>query len=63
MSVKAINTEIPENMNMPILYITIGIPGSGKTTWVKNNLSKSCKVIALDNIRREVYGFFSSGIG
>ncbi len=58
MSRKSINKHVSEEAVMPILYLTIGIPGSGKSTWTMNNLANTCKIIALDNIRKEVYGFF-----
>jgi predicted kinase len=45
------------------LYITIGIPGSGKSTWVRNNLRVSGKIIvALDEIRKKRYGFFPQNL-
>lgn len=40
------------------VYMTIGIPGSGKSTWVESNLNESLVWVALDGIRREVYGYF-----
>ena len=40
------------------LYLTVGIPGAGKTTWVQEKLSHSCEVVALDKIRKGIYGFF-----
>ncbi len=40
------------------VYITVGIPASGKSTWVSRNLSKSALIVALDVIRNDVYGFF-----
>lgn len=40
------------------VYMTIGIPGSGKTTWVRRNISKSIVIIALDELRGKEYGYF-----
>ncbi len=47
---------------MPTLYIMVGIPGAGKTTWASRNLSRSSTVIALDLIRRGVYGEFPQNL-
>lgn len=45
------------------LYVTVGIPGSGKSTWVRNNLQVSGKIIvALDEIRKKRYGFFPQNL-
>ena len=41
-----------------ILIVTVGIPGSGKTSWVKNyieeNKDKNIEVISSDEIRKEL---------
>ena len=42
----------------PILFMMIGIPGSGKSTWARNNFKDSSMIVALDVIRRSVYGYF-----
>lgn len=34
---------------MKICYIMIGIPGSGKSTWLKNNASQNIKICSADN--------------
>lgn len=36
---------------MSTLYVMCGIPGSGKSTWVKNNLTENDKHISRDEIR------------
>ena len=43
---------------IPKLYLMVGIPGSGKTTWVSRNFEKSIKVVSTDLIRRRIYGYF-----
>lgn len=40
---------------MPTLYIMIGIPGSGKTTYAKKNLHEAV-YIGTDAIRKKLYG-------
>lgn len=35
---------------MPNLYVLVGVPGSGKSTWVQNQLwSKDCAIISTDD--------------
>lgn len=41
---------------MKTLYFTIGIPGSGKSTWVKNNHELYDAIICPDSIRKELTG-------
>lgn len=41
---------------MKTLYFTIGIPGSGKSTWVKNNPELYDALICPDSIRMELAG-------
>lgn len=36
------------------IYIMIGIPGSGKSTWIKNNLSPDIPIVSRDIIRAEL---------
>ena len=36
------------------VYFMIGIPGSGKSTWIKNNLGDDAVVISRDTIRTEI---------
>lgn len=33
------------------VYIMCGIPGSGKSTWISNNLDENIKIISRDIIR------------
>jgi len=35
-------------------YIMIGYPGSGKSTWIKNNLSKDVEILSKDLIRQDL---------
>lgn len=37
--------------NKPKAYLMVGLPGSGKSTWIKNNLPKNIVVISRDIIR------------
>jgi len=43
---------------MKKIYIIVGIPGSGKSTWVQKNITDTSKVavINMDTIREEVTG-------
>jgi predicted kinase len=41
--------------NGPTLYLTIGIPGSGKSTWIDRHLP-NVKRISMDRTRRELLG-------
>lgn len=34
---------------MPTLYILIGVPGSGKSTWLRKNMSQDGAVVSSDN--------------
>ena len=45
-------------MTRPVLILLCGIPGSGKTTWAKNYISKNPDFVHLssDAIRAELYG-------
>lgn len=40
------------------LYLMVGVPGSGKTTWISQNFGKDIKVVSTDLIRRQIYGYF-----
>ena len=48
-----------ENKDLPELILVIGIPGSGKTTWIKKFNQKHYNkyhVVSMDDIRRELTG-------
>lgn len=37
------------------LYVMVGIPSSGKTTWAQKNL-KNCVIVSTDDVRMELFG-------
>ena len=37
-----------------IAWIMLGVAGSGKSTWIKNNLGNEVKIISKDGIREEL---------
>jgi len=42
---------------LPELLVLIGIPGSGKSTWIaQNNISNKYRVVSPDKIRKELTG-------
>lgn len=43
-------------MSNKFLLMTIGLPRSGKTTWVKRNLNPEDVIVSGDEIRKIVYG-------
>lgn len=46
-----------EEKEIPELVLPIGIPGSGKSTWIKNfNANNKYVVVSPDSIRRELTG-------
>lgn len=51
---KDIKTYITESSNKVKVYLMVGIPGSGKSTWISNNLSKDIPVVSRDIIRVEL---------
>lgn len=42
------------NQTSPLIYVMIGIAGSGKTTWIKHNLSSNFVIVSRDIIREEL---------
>ncbi len=38
-----------EKFKTPILYVLVGLPVSGKSTWIKNNCDSSFVIISTDN--------------
>lgn len=43
--------------NKPVLYIMVGVPGSGKTTYAQNYLANDSTIIlSSDDIRKELFG-------
>ncbi len=43
-------------MTLPTLTMLIGLPGSGKSTYAKNNKTNDTIICSSDNIRKELYG-------
>ena len=43
-----------ERQNPFNVWIMCGLPGAGKSTWIKNNLSKNIQVVNQDSIRIEL---------
>jgi len=48
------NHGINNNDGPPIAYILVGLPGSGKSTWIKNNVDSSFSIISTDNIIEKI---------
>lgn len=51
---KSLKQFILESHKTSKVYIMIGLPGSGKSTWIKDNLDKDIEIISKDNIRKEL---------
>lgn len=50
-----------QKISTPIFLMLIGIPGSGKTTWVKETIKeKKFVVVCPDDIRKEITGSISN---
>lgn len=47
-----------ESDELPILLLTVGIPGSGKSTWIKKH-SKGFEIVSPDEIRKRLTGDIS----
>ena len=43
-----------EEINKPTAYLMVGIPGSGKSTWVKQNLPGDVEIISRDILRAKL---------
>jgi len=43
-----------DGRDLPVLLITVGIPGSGKSTWIRSQ--KGFEVVSLDEIRKQLTG-------
>jgi predicted kinase len=43
-----------EKPDLPVIYVMIGLPGSGKDTWISKNVSSDDVVICRDDIRAEL---------
>ena len=43
---------------MPVVIMSVGLPGSGKTTYLKSlyKLSSNCSYLCADDVRAEIYG-------
>lgn len=46
----------PDEPRLPRLYVMVGIPASGKSTWIEQHLPPSVVRIRLDRLRRKAYG-------
>jgi predicted kinase len=42
--------------SLPALTLMVGIPGSGKSSWIAENKSENAVVVSPDDIRRELSG-------
>ena len=51
---KSLKDFILESQKKSNVYIMIGLPGSGKSTWIKDNLDKNIEIISKDQIRKEL---------
>ena len=53
-SVRAAINEVSSNLAKPTVYLMFGIPGSGKSTWIKKNLPNDIPIVSRDIIRAEL---------
>lgn len=40
--------------NQPTVYVMIGVAGSGKSTWIKDNLGPMFPIVSKDDIRKDI---------
>ncbi len=45
-----------KELNSPFVVLLVGVPMSGKSTWVRDNISEDTVVISRDRILMDVYG-------
>ena len=43
--------------NKPVVYMMVGIPGSGKSTWIRNNRKETWVVVSPDAILETQYNY------
>ena len=53
-----LTTTLKRNINMsrPVLHIMVGLPGSGKSTYIKKHAKEGDVILSSDAIRKELFG-------